>query len=80
VKSISHDEAIRKLAHPVAIIRLRDIGDCPGFPAEEPLCLIAVPGGSNGTEVQVGDWIVLHPDGYPTVVTHEVAWGKIHAR
>ena len=33
----------------------------------EPFALIVVDGGAQGAHGEAGDWIVWHPEGYPTI-------------
>jgi hypothetical protein len=50
--------------------------DIPCVQIPEPFTLIVVATGTQGSGGEAGDWIVWHPDGYPTIVADGVMSAK----
>jgi hypothetical protein len=74
MKTITYNAAIQLCKHAAThCIELPTIGRCNVHQIDEPFILIQVPSGTNGSESPAGDCIALHPDGYPFVVSYEVA-------
>jgi hypothetical protein len=74
MKTISCNEAIQMCKRwPTHRIILDKVGECNIHRVDEPFILIQVETGTNGSESPAGDYIALHPNGYPFVVSYEVA-------
>lgn len=74
MKTISYNAAIQFCKHaPTHRIILDKVGECNVHRMDEPFILIQVESGTNGSEFPAGDYIALHPNGYPFVVAYEVA-------
>lgn len=54
-------------------IRVQFVGkDVPAVQVSEPFTLVVVESGNLGSSGEAGDWIVWHPDQYPTIVSNAV--------
>jgi hypothetical protein len=72
---VSLQEALRLLDETNGYIRYKG-SLVKAYQMSEPFILIVVATGTQGSDGEAGDWIIMHPDGYPTIVTNEVVMSR----